>query len=92
MVRTFRRKGLQAFAKTGSKAGIQPVHARKLRILLTALDVPSSPADQNAPGYGLHPFHGNVEGHSAVRITGNWRLTFAFEGEDAIHVDYQDYH
>ncbi|MDD0946220.1 type II toxin-antitoxin system RelE/ParE family toxin, partial [Xylella fastidiosa subsp. multiplex] len=23
---------------------------------------------------------------------GNYRLTFAFEGEDAILVDYQDYH
>jgi hypothetical protein len=28
----------------------------------------------------------------AVRVSGNWRLTFAFEGEDAILVDYQDYH
>jgi proteic killer suppression protein len=92
MIRTFRHKGLQAFAKTGSKAGIQPVHARKLRILLTALDVASSPADLNAPGYGLHPLHGNLEGHWAVRITGNWWLTFAFDGEDAILVDYQDYH
>jgi proteic killer suppression protein len=92
MIRTFRHKGLQAFAKTGSKAGIQPAHARKLRMLLSALDVASSPADLNAPGYGLHPLHGNLEGHWAVRITGNWRLTFAFDGEDAILVDYQDYH
>jgi toxin HigB-1 len=61
-------------------------------MLLSALDVASSPADLNAPGYGLHPLHGNLEGHWAVRITGNWRLTFAFDGEDAILVDYQDYH
>jgi proteic killer suppression protein len=27
-----------------------------------------------------------------VLVDGNWRLTFTFEGEDAILVDYQDYH
>ena len=92
MIRTFRHKGLQAFAETGSKAGIQPGHAKKLRTLLTALEAANRPADLNAPGYGLHPLHGNLEGHWAVSISGNWRLTFAFEGEDAILVDYQDYH
>ena len=47
----------------------------------------------NAPGYALHPLRGDdLEGHRAVRVSGNWRLTFAFEGEDAILVDYQDYH
>jgi toxin HigB-1 len=46
----------------------------------------------NAPGYGLHPLHGNLEGYWAVSVSGNWRLTFAFEGEDAIFVDYKDYH
>ena len=92
MIRSYRHKGLRLFAETGSKAGIQPTHARKLRILLTALDVARKPTDMNAPSYGLHPLHGNLEGHWAVSVSGNWRLIFAFEGEDAILVDYQDYH
>jgi proteic killer suppression protein len=92
MIRSYRHKGLRLFAETGSKAGIQPTHARKLRILLTALDVARKPANMNAPGYALHPLKGDLEGHWAVRVSGNWRLTFAFEGEDAILVDYQDYH
>jgi proteic killer suppression protein len=25
-------------------------------------------------------------------VSGNWRLTFKFEGEDAIQIDYRDYH
>jgi proteic killer suppression protein len=48
----------------------------------------------NAPGYALHSLKGDLEGHWghwAVRVSGNWRLTFAFEDEDAILVDYQDY-
>ena len=92
MIRSYRHKGLRRFAETGSKAGIQPAHARKLRILLTALDVASKPADMNAPGYGLHALRGDLEGHWTVSVSGNWRLIFAFEGEDAILVDYQDYH
>ena len=92
MIRSYRHKGLQRFAETGSKSGIQPAHARKLRILLTALDLAGKPGDMSAPGYGLHPLHGNLEGHWAVSLSGNWRLIFAYEGEDAVLVDYQDYH
>jgi proteic killer suppression protein len=92
MIRSYRHKGLQRFAETGSKAGIQPAHAKRLGNLLTALNVASSPSDMNAPGYGLHPLRGELEGHWAVGVSGNWRLTFTFQDEDAILVDYQDYH
>jgi proteic killer suppression protein len=88
MIRSYRHKGLQRFAETGSKAGIQPAHARTLRLLLTALDAASKPADLNASGYGLHPLHGNPEGYWAVSVSGNWRLVFVFDGEDAILLDY----
>lgn len=92
MIRSYRHKGLQRFADTGSKSGIQPSHAKRLRNLLTALDAANGPSDMNAPAYALHPLHGELEGHWAVRVSGNWRLTFTFEGEDAVLVDYQDYH
>jgi proteic killer suppression protein len=92
VIRTFRHKGLHRFAENGSKAGIQPKHADRLRRLLTALDVASGPGDMNAPGYDLHPLKGDLAGHWAVSVSGNWRLTFAFESEDAVLVDYQDYH
>jgi RelE-like toxin of type II toxin-antitoxin system HigB len=29
---------------------------------------------------------------AAVWVDANWRLVFAFEGEDAVLVDYTDYH
>ncbi|MDA8119616.1 MAG: peptidase, partial [Gammaproteobacteria bacterium] len=31
MIKSFRHKGLEAFYRSGSKAGIQPDHATKLR-------------------------------------------------------------
>jgi proteic killer suppression protein len=92
VIKTYRHKGLKKFAETGSKAGIRPEHAPRLRNLLTALDVASEPADMNAPGYNLHPLHGSLQKHWSVWVSGNWRVTFTFDGTDVILVDYLDYH
>ena len=92
MIKSFRHKGLRKFFETGSIAGIQAKHATKLQIQLTALDSAKEPADMNAPGWRLHPLSRGLKGHWAIIVNGNWRLTFTFEGEDAILVDYQDYH
>ena len=92
MIKNFRHKGVEQFFRTGSKAGIQPKHAERLRKQLFALDNAKAPADMNAPGWRLHRLHGDLERHWAIEVSGNWRLLFAFEGEDAVLVDYQDYH
>jgi proteic killer suppression protein len=92
VIRDFRHRGLERFFSTGSKAGIQPKHAARLRLQLFALDSAKSPADMNAPGWKLHALAGDLAGHWAVSVSGNWRLTFAFDGEDAVLVDYHDYH
>lgn len=59
---------------------------------LARLDVAKTAADMNVPGWGLHPLTGQLAGHFSITVNGNWRLTFMFEGEDAVPVDYQDYH
>jgi proteic killer suppression protein len=92
VIKTFRHKGIELFFRTGSKAKIQTAHAERLRKQLFALDNARSAKDMNAPGWRLHPLHGKLEGHWSVTVSGNWRLTFAFEGPDAVLVDYQDYH
>ncbi len=92
MIKQFRHKGLQRSFETGSKAGIQATHAPKLRRQLARLDVAASPQDMNLPGWKLHPLSADLAEHWAVWVSGNWRLTFVFEGEDAVLVDYQDDH
>lgn len=92
MIKTFRHKELQRFFETGSKAGIQAPHAVRLRLQLAALDQAIRPEDLSAPSWGLHPLKGDLRGHWAVTVNGNWRLIFAFDGTDAILVDYRDYH
>lgn len=46
----------------------------------------------NLPGWKFHPLDKDLAGHYAVTVNKNWRLTFSFEGGDAVLVDYQDYH
>ncbi len=92
MIRSFRHKGLARFFLEGSKAGIQAAHAPRLRLQLGRLDGAVGPADMDMPGWRLHPLKGSLKGLWAVSVSGNWRLTFAFDGKDAVLVDYQDYH
>ncbi len=92
MIKSFRHKGVERFFKTGSKSGIQAQHAGKMKVMLTRLDAAVGPQDMNAPAWKLHPLSGKLAGHWAVWVSGNWRLTFTFDGADAVLVDYQDYH
>jgi proteic killer suppression protein len=98
MIKSFRHTGLQAYFETGSKSGIQAKHAVRLQIQLTALHSATQAEDMNAPGWKLHKLSGknpkgqSVQDHYTISVSGNWRLTFYFEGEDAVLVDYQDYH
>ena len=77
---------------TGSKAGIQPQHAERLRLILGRLNVSSGPKDVNLPGLELHELRGDRKGTWSVKVSGNWRITFAFVAKNAEAVDYEDYH
>ena len=92
MIRSFRHKGLQRFFETGSKAGIQPVHAPRLRLQLARLDSAAVAEDMDLPGWRFHRLEKDLRGHYAVWVDKNCRLTFSFENGDAILVDYLDYH
>jgi proteic killer suppression protein len=92
MIKSFLHDGIRLFFETGSKAGIRPDHAKKLTYQLDRLNASDSPQDMDVPGWKLHSLSHDLTGHWAVKVNGNWRLTFTFEGEDAILVDYQDDH
>ena len=92
MIQNFRHKGLKLFFETGSTAGIQATHAAKLRRMLLVLNMSTTPQAMNQVGWKLHPLKGDLSGHWSVWVSGNWRLTFTFVGDNAELVDYQDYH
>ncbi|MGE4532848.1 type II toxin-antitoxin system RelE/ParE family toxin [Halomonas sp.] len=92
MIWSFKHKGLAKFFKTGNTAGIQPVHAKKLRLILGRLHAASGAKDMDLPGLQLHELSGNRAGIWSVTVSGNWRVTFRFVDGDAEIVNYEDYH
>ena len=92
MILSFKHKGLEAFFKSGRMAGVQPIHAKRLRVLLTALNAASGPKDLGRPSWRLHGLTGDRAGFYAVTVQANWRLAFRFVGEDVELLDYLDYH
>jgi toxin HigB-1 len=92
MIQSFLHKGLANFYATGSVAGIQSSHAKRLKMLLAALDTAVSVQDMDVPGFRLHRLKGKEAQRWSVRVSGNWRLTFEFREGQAHVIDYEDYH
>jgi len=92
MIRSFKHKGLEKFFLTGSTAGIQAAHAKRLRLILGRLHAAQEPMDMNLPGLRLHKLSGARKETWSVWVSGNWRITFRFESGDAEIVHYEDYH
>ena len=91
-IKGFRHKGLERFFATGSKRGIQAKHEDRLRLILGSLNAATAARDMNLPGLGLHELQGSRKSTWAVKVSGNWRVTFEFADKDADNVDYEDYH
>ncbi|MGB7217167.1 MAG: type II toxin-antitoxin system RelE/ParE family toxin [Vicinamibacterales bacterium] len=91
-IKGFRHKGVEQFFAAGTKRGIQAKHEDRLRLILGALNAATNPKDMNLPGLSLHELQGARKGTWAVKVSGNWRVTFRFGGKDAEYVDYEDYH
>lgn len=92
MIRTFRHRGLERFFKRSDYRGIPAQFADRLERTLDRLDTAVRPTDMNLPGYRFHALKGDRKGEFAVSVSGNWRLTFGFEGDHAIEVNLEDYH
>ena len=91
MIKSFQHKGLKQLFEKGSSAKINQPHKAKCLRLFDALDAATLPQEMNIPGFGFHGLEGNPKRY-AVSVSGNYRITFEWEGEDAIHVLYEDYH
>ena len=91
-IKNFCHKGLERFFVTGNKSGVQAKHAGRLRLILGRLNAVSKAQDMGLPGLDLHELRGRRRGTWAVKVSGNWRLTFTVTGKDIRDVDYEDYH
>lgn len=92
MIRSFRHKGLARLFTAGIGRGVPVAHRDRIERMLDRLDAAVRPGDMNVPGWRFHPLRGDRMGHWAVSVSGNLRLTFGFDGEDAVDIDLEDYH
>lgn len=92
MIKSFKSKGLQAFWETGATRKLSVQNPARLRRILASLDAATKPADMNLPGLRWHPLAPGQPGRYAVEASGNFRITYAWSGVDAVDVDLEDYH
>lgn len=92
MIKSFRHRGLEQFFLRGTVRGINPQHAKRLRLILGRLHAATSPKDMDLPGLRLHELKGSRRGTWTVDVSGNWRLTFKYDEVAAVDVNYEDYH
>jgi len=92
VIQSFKHEGLRRFFESGDISKINPNHARRLRVILTALQAAIDVRNLDAPGFDLHRLTGDKKDFWAVNVSGNWRVIFRFENGDAYDVDDLDYH
>jgi proteic killer suppression protein len=91
-IRSLRSKALRRYWRRGDIGAINPVWRNKVRLILSRLDKATRPAEMDSAGMNFHALKGNQTGRFSVLVTRNWRITFAWDGDDAIDVDLEDYH
>lgn len=92
MILKFRHRGLERFFTKSDRRKIPADRAERIERMLDRLDASTRPEDMNLPGWGWHPLKGDRKGTYAVSVSGNWRLTYKFDGVNATDVDLEDYH
>ena len=92
MIKKFKHKGLRKLFESGVGTGIQPQHSTRLRRILALLETADSIEDMDLHGLNLHGLKGNRKGTYAVKVSGNWRVTFQIADGDVFDVGYEDYH
>ena len=92
MIQKIKHKGLRALFESGVSSGVNARHIARLRKILALLETAETVEDMDLPGLGLHPLKGNRKGDWAVKVSGNWRVTFKIQNGDVLDVNYEDYH
>ena len=92
MIKTFKHKGIKRLFESGASSGVDSQHTDRIRKILALLETSETLEDMNLSGLGLHPLKGNRKGTWAVKVSGNWRITFKIQHGDAFDVNYEDYH
>lgn len=92
MIKSYRSKALKAFVEKGETRKVPVQQIARLSQIVAALAVAKRPLDMDVPGWRFHSLAPGMKGRYSVWVSGNYRVTFAFDGVDAVDVDLEDYH
>jgi proteic killer suppression protein len=92
VIKSFKHKGLKELFETAKTSGVNPRHAERLRKILALLETSETIDDMDLPGLNLHNLKGKRKNTLAVKVSGNWRVTFKLRNGDILEVNYEDYH
>jgi proteic killer suppression protein len=92
MIISFSSKKLEEYYYEDQRKLINSDHREKLARILDRLNQASDIKDMNYPGSDLHKLEPKKDNRWAVKVSGNWRVTFIFDDGNASEVDYEDYH
>jgi toxin HigB-1 len=92
VIRSYRNKAVRRFVEEGDASKLSVPNILRLERILTRMDTAQSPEEMNVPGLRFHGLKGRDKGRYAVDASGNWRITFGWDGKDAVEVDLEDYH
>ena len=92
MILSFRHRALKRFWEKNDARRLPAADVFRITRILDVLDAALEPEDMNLPGFHFHALTGNHAGRYAVTVRANWRITFGWDNQDAIEVDYEDYH
>jgi proteic killer suppression protein len=92
VIKTFRHKGLRRYFETGEPKEIPSEMRNRIRIRLNVLDRAREIRDLDLPGFDFHALRGDRKHEFALRVSGNYRLTFRFESGDVLDLNLEDYH
>lgn len=90
--RRIKHKGLRLLCEDDDARRLNPDWVDKLKRIIAALNMISSPQEINLPGYNFHELQGNRKGTYSLLVTRNWRVTFKWDSEGPYNVDLEDYH
>lgn len=92
MILSFQSKPLKQLYDKGDASKLPADHVARITNVLTRLDAVRHPQEMNTPGADYHRLKGDRQEFYSVKVKANWKIIFRFEGEDAVDVDYLDYH
>ena len=91
MIESFIHKGLEELFEKGNSARVQKALAQRALRRHDAIDAAKTLQALNIPGFDFHGLQGKPKRYS-VHVNGPWCITFEWQGESALKLDFENYH